>query len=59
MTVLEFKRKPEVHNMAVSKDGDWVVWHCDTCSRKVKTNIKTNEMVFERQGDFHATHFYQ
>jgi hypothetical protein len=63
--VLDFYRKPkpkkykESHLMSCAREYDWLVWRCHECSRKVKTNLKTEELVFERQGDFFAHHTYQ
>jgi hypothetical protein len=64
-TVLDFHRKPrpkeymESHFMSCSREEDWLVWRCHECSRKVKTNLISDEVVFERQGNFFAHHTYQ
>ena len=60
--ILDFHRKPkakefkEFHNMWVSHENEWIIWRCDTCSKKVKLSKDTNEMVIERKGNFYAHH---
>lgn len=61
--VLKFERKPpkytEFHHMSVAKEGDWLVWRCHECSRKVKLHMQTGDMEFERKGKFDAHHTFQ
>jgi len=52
-------RKPDVHQMTVSREDDWLIWHCDQCRRKVVSNQITGEWYPERQGDLLAHHEYQ
>ena len=60
--ILKFHRKPkaaeyeEFHNMWVAQENDWVIWRCNTCSRKVMLSKKSNKLVIERKGNFYAHH---
>jgi hypothetical protein len=61
--ILKFQRKPkeqtDPHQMNCVKEDDWIVWRCHECSRKVKSAIRADEMIIERQGNFYARHIYQ
>ena len=60
--ILSFHREPkapqvqEFHNLWVSEENGWIIWRCDTCSRKVKMSKESNELVIERKGNFYAQH---
>jgi hypothetical protein len=61
--VINFQRKPkeykESHFMSCVREDDWIVWRCHECSRKVKSNIGTDEFVIDKQGNFYAHHMFQ
>lgn len=47
------------HVMSCVREKDWLVWRCHQCSKKVKVNLITDKVIFERQGMFTAHHKYQ